>query len=77
MPRADAVWRDDADGGNLVRDFPIMVHSYVTEEQAGDKKLLAKLSAFCRKMGRDTKQGEVALLVDGVFHGFSHYSFGN
>lgn len=75
MPRADGVWRDDADGGRLVRDFPIMLHSYVTEAQAEDKKLLGKLASFCRKMGRETRQGEVALLVDGVFHGFLSHSF--
>lgn len=75
MPRCDGIWRDDDADGALVRDFPIMVHCYATEEQAQDRKVLTKLAAFCKKMGRETRQGEVALLVDGVFHAFPHHSF--
>jgi hypothetical protein len=74
MPRAEGIWRDDERDGNLVRDFPILLHCYVTEEQAHDKKLLTKLGAFCRKLGRETKQGEVTVLIDGQWHGFKHLS---
>jgi hypothetical protein len=74
MPRAEGIWRDDENNGNLVPDFPILLHCYVTEEQASDKKLQAKLGTFCRKMGREMKQGEVALIIDGVFYTFSHFS---
>lgn len=74
MPRADGVWRDDDNGGNLVPDFPILLHCYMTEEQASDKRLQAKIGAFCRKMGKEMKQGEVAIVLDNVFHSFSHFS---
>jgi len=74
MPRAEGIWRDDERDGNLVRDFPILLHCYVSEEQAHDKKLLAKLGVFIRKLGRDMKQGEVALLIDGRWHGFKNLS---
>lgn len=73
MPRAEGVWRDDENGGALIHDFPILIHCYVTEEQAADKKLQAKLHAFCRKMGREMKQGEVALVVNGQYHGIRDF----
>jgi hypothetical protein len=73
MPRAEGVWRDDANGGKLIRDFPVLVHCYVSEDQVEDKKRHAKLIAFARKMGKEMKQGEVALVIDGQYHGLSHF----
>jgi hypothetical protein len=73
MPRAEGIWRDDENSGNLVPDFPILLHCYMTEDQASDKKLQAKIGAFCRKLGKEMKQGEVAIVLDGVFHTFSHF----
>jgi hypothetical protein len=74
MPRAEGIWRDDDNGGNLVREFPILLHCYVTEDQAEDKKLLGKLGTFCRRLGKETRQGEIALLIDGVYHGFKNFA---
>jgi hypothetical protein len=74
MPRAEGIWRDDENDGNLVRDFPILLHCYMTEQQASDRKLQAKVGGFCRKMGTEMKQGEVFMVLDGVAHSFSHFS---
>ncbi len=73
MPKAEGIWRDDENGGNLVPDSPILLHCYMTEEQASDKKLQAKLGAFCKKLGKEMEQGEVALIVDGMFYTFSNF----
>lgn len=73
MPRAEGIWRDDGNGGALVPDFPYLLHCYMTEEQSMDKKLNAKVGAFCKKMGKEMKQGEVALIVDGTFHIFANF----
>jgi hypothetical protein len=73
MPRAEGVWRDDENAGALVLDFPILLHCYMTEEQAQDKKLQAKVGAFCRKMGKEMRQGEVVLVLDGVFYSFTNF----
>jgi hypothetical protein len=54
-----------------VPDFPILLHCYMTEEDASDKKLQAKIGAFCKKLGKEMKQGEVAVILDGVFYTFS------
>jgi hypothetical protein len=73
MPRAEGIWRDDGNGGNLVPDFPILVHCYMTEEQASDKKMQAKIGAFCKRLGKEMKQGEVACVLDGVFYTWSNF----
>ncbi len=73
MARAEGIWRDDGRNGNLVRDFPILLHCYMTQEQAMDKKSLLKLGTFCRKMGKEMDQGEVAVVLDDIFHTFSNF----
>ena len=70
---AEGIWRDDENGGALVPDFPILLHCYMTEEHASDKKLQAKVGAFCKRMGKEMRQGEVALILDGVFYSFSNF----
>jgi hypothetical protein len=62
-PRARGVWRDDERGGRLVFDQPIVLHCYTSPEDIEDERKLASLGAFCRSMGRETRQGEVGLIV--------------
>lgn len=62
-PRAKGIWRDDDAGGTLVRDEPVVVHCYTTPADIEDSGNLSELGNFCRKMGRDARQGEVGLVV--------------
>ena len=62
-PRARGIWRDDAKGGKLVRDNPVVLHCYMAPEAIQDRDNLAALGAFCRRMGRETNQGEVGLVI--------------
>jgi hypothetical protein len=62
-PRAKGIWRDDERGGNLVRDEPVVVHCYTTPERIEDEAALAELGSFCRRLGREARQGEVGLVV--------------
>jgi hypothetical protein len=62
-PRATGVWRDDENNGALVKDEPVVIHCYTTPEQVQDASNLAELSAFCRQMGRECRQGEIGLVV--------------
>jgi len=62
-PRAKGVWRDDERGGTLVFDEPVVIHCYTTPEDIEEDKNLAELATFCRRMGRETKQGEVGLII--------------
>ena len=62
-PKAKGVWRDDERGGALVIDEPVVVHCYTTPADIQDDGNLAALGAFCRRMGRETRQGEIGLVV--------------
>ena len=62
-PKAKGIWRDDERGGVLVKDEPVVVHCYTTPTQIENQRNLAELGSFCRKMGREARQGEVGLVV--------------
>lgn len=62
-PKAKGVWRDDERGGALVADEPVIVHCYTTAADIEDAANLAALAGFCRKMGRDARQGEIGLVI--------------
>jgi hypothetical protein len=62
-PKARGVWRDDDRAGELVKDEPVLIHCYTTPEDIHDTANLAALASFCRRLGRQTNQGEVGLVV--------------
>ena len=62
-PKAKGIWRDDEKGGALVRDEPVVMHCYTTPADIQDARNLAELGRFCRKMGREARQGEIGLVV--------------
>jgi hypothetical protein len=62
-PKAKGIWRDDERGGALVRDEPVVVHCYTTPADIQDARNLAELGSFCRRMGREARQGEIGLVV--------------
>jgi len=62
-PKAKGIWRDDERAGALVKDEPVVVHCYTTLRDIQDVRHLAELGSFCRKMGREARQGEVGLVV--------------
>lgn len=39
------------------------MHGYTTPEEMENEDNLAQLGSFCRRMGRETNQGEVGLIV--------------
>jgi hypothetical protein len=53
----------DERGGALVKDEPVVVHCYTTPADIQDDRNLAELGSFCRKMGREARQGEIGLVV--------------
>lgn len=66
-PKARGVWRDDERGGALVVDEPVVVHCYTTRADIEDAANLAELGSFCRRMGRETRQGEIGLVIGDVY----------
>jgi len=74
FPRAKGIWRDDDRAGALVKDEPVVVHCYTTAGDIEGARKLAALGEFCRKLGRDTHQGEVGLIVDEEYFAIRDFS---
>jgi hypothetical protein len=72
FPPGRGVWRDDAAGGALVFDDTVLVTSYAAEVDVTDAAL-AELRRFLHRLGREARQGEVGVIVDGAYHGIVAY----
>lgn len=73
-PKARGVWRDDERAGGLVFDEPVVIHSYLAPEAIEDEANLANLAAFCRRMGRETNQGEIGLVIADEYFAIVDYT---
>lgn len=71
-PRGRGVWRDDERGGALVREEPVIVFSYAPEN-ALTVPALSDLYATLSRMGRETRQGEIGVVIDGKYYGITQY----
>jgi hypothetical protein len=72
-PKARGVWRDDERGGALVIDEPVVIHCYTVPEAIEDDANLKSLGRFCRKMGKETNQGEIGLVIADEYFAIRDY----
>jgi hypothetical protein len=72
-PRGRGVWRDDARGGALLKEEPVIVFSYVAEN-ALTAAALADLYRTLSRMGRRANQGEIGVVIDGNYYGITEYA---
>ncbi len=73
-PRAKGIWRDDENSAMLVKDEPVVVHCYTTPVDIQDAKKLAALGSFCRTMGRESRQGEIGLVVGDEYFAIRNFA---
>jgi hypothetical protein len=66
FPRGLGVWRDDAQGGKLVWDKPILIQCYTTEETL--ERHAVPLREFLVEMGTETRQGAVGFVIDRDYY---------
>ena len=59
--------------GKVYRDKPILVESYVERVKLVDEETLQELLEFARRMGRETRQKAVALIINDVFHEITEF----
>ena len=64
-PQGKGVWRDDARAGNLVYDEPVVVQCYTSQKLI--EKQAKKLREFLVRMGTETHQGAVGLVIDDQY----------
>ena len=72
FPPGKGVWRDDERGGELLFEATVMVLSYASPADLTNSALLT-LRSFLLRMGRDAEQGEVGLVVEGTYYGFTRF----
>ncbi|MCX5793969.1 MAG: hypothetical protein NTY77_00550 [Elusimicrobia bacterium] len=71
FPPGKGVWRDDAKGGELLREITVMVVSHAPRTLLSDG--LGTLREFLHRFGREAGQGEVGVVIDGRYFGVSAY----
>lgn len=74
-PRGRGVWRDDERGGILMKEEPVIVFSYPAAD-AVTADALTELYRTLSRMGRETRQGEVGVVIDGKYYGITDFSGG-
>jgi hypothetical protein len=62
FPQGRGVWRDDAQGGRLLFDEPVVIQCYTTVEALDQRA--DDLKEFLYRMGREARQGAIGLVVD-------------
>jgi hypothetical protein len=73
FPKARGIWRDSERNDALIYDEPVMLHRYVDPKQLASDEVQKALGDFCRHLGRETKQGEVGLIVDNEYFAFTKF----
>jgi hypothetical protein len=59
-------WRDDEKGGAIKVERNSTVQSYMAKS-SWNSTTAAELAKFLHRMGRESNQGEIGLIVDGVY----------
>jgi hypothetical protein len=62
FPQGKGVWRDDARGGKLLFDEPVVIQCYTSEQALYDQA--RGLRDFLHRMGREAHQGAIGLVID-------------
>ena len=72
FPPGKGVWRDDERGGQLLFEATVMILSFVNPADLTETALL-NLRAFLWRLGKEGGQGEVGVVIDGTYYGFTKY----
>lgn len=72
FPPGQGVWRDDERNGQLVFDDTVLVITYASVPDCTPEAWRI-LRVFLHRMGRETNQGEIGLVVDGEYLGITQF----
>jgi hypothetical protein len=62
FPQGRGVWRDDAQGGKLLFDQPVVIQCYTSEEAL--ERSAVDLRGFLVRLGTEARQGAVGFVID-------------
>ena len=65
FPQGRGVWRDDAQGGKLLFDEPVVMQCYTSAHML--EQQMNALGDFLHRMGREARQGAIGLVIDGDY----------
>ena len=71
-PRARGVWLDDERGGTLRYEEPTIVTCYA-DPKAMTSAAQSRLRAFLHRLGRETDQGEVGIVIGDQYYGITEF----
>jgi hypothetical protein len=71
-PRARGVWRDDERGGTLRYEEPTIVTCYA-DPAALTAAAQRALRAFLHELGRETRQGEIGVVIGDKYYGITRF----
>ncbi len=66
FPRGWGVWRNDARGGRLVWDRPVLIQCFTNEEALRQQS--GPIQEFLIRLGTDTNQGAVGFVIDRSYY---------
>ena len=73
FPPGRGVWRDDDRGGVLLYEATVMILCYANPKEV-TSPALTELRRFLLRLGRETRQGEVGVVIDAIYYGFTRFS---
>jgi hypothetical protein len=62
FPQGRGIWRDDAQGGKLLFDEPVVIQCYTSAHLL--EQNMEALREFLHRMGREARQGAIGLVID-------------
>ncbi len=73
MPACEGGWWNES-SRTLIWEAPVLVYTYIKDEAFVQG--LPRLRAFLHRLGRETRQGEVAVEFDGRFYRITSFNDG-
>ena len=64
--QGQGAWRDDAQGGAIKLEKVSTIESFMAK-RIWHRKTVEELAVFLHRMGREARQGEIGLFVDGEY----------
>lgn len=73
MPPARGAWLNP-ETDELIMEDVVLVHSYTESAQATEPDVLEEIGRFVHRLGKETNQGEIGIVLNNVFHRIRNFT---